>query len=90
MDIVAASGAAASRKGGYLEIQKGIRHRDVASLIWFVLALVPMVMSQIVRLHQHDSGTWIFSDYLGRLGGLAVLSPFLRRGRLHSGVIDFA
>jgi len=41
---------------------------------WFVLALVPMVASQIVRLHQHDAESWIFWDYAGRLGGLAVLA----------------
>ncbi len=33
-----------------------------------------MIASQIVRLHQHDAGSWIFWDYAGRLGGLAVLA----------------
>jgi uncharacterized protein len=42
--------------------------------VWFVLALIPMVMSQIVRLHQHDPETWIFFDYLGRLGALVILA----------------
>jgi len=32
-----------------------------------------MIASQIVRLHQLDAGSWIFWDYAGRLGGLAVL-----------------
>jgi uncharacterized protein len=41
---------------------------------WFLAALVPMVASQIVRLHQHDAGAWIFWDYAGRLCGLAVLT----------------
>ena len=36
-------------------------------------ALIPMVVSQIVRLHQSDPATWIFWDYAGRLGALAVL-----------------
>jgi membrane protease YdiL (CAAX protease family) len=33
-----------------------------------------MMASQILRLHQHDAGNWIFLDYAGRLGGLAVLA----------------
>ena len=48
--------------------------RAIPGLIWFVAALVPMVASQIVRLHQHDQGTWIFWDYAGRLGGLSILA----------------
>lgn len=46
--------------------------RAIASL-WFVAALVPLVMSQIVRLEQSDPATWISWDYAGRLGALAVL-----------------
>jgi uncharacterized protein len=42
--------------------------------VWFVAALIPMAASQIVRLQQHDPGLWIFWDYAGRLGGLAVLA----------------
>jgi uncharacterized protein len=42
--------------------------------IWFVAALVPMVASQVLRLHQHDPGGWLFWDYAGRLAGLAVLA----------------
>ena len=48
--------------------------RTIPGSIWFVAALVPMVASQIVRLHQHDPGTWIFWDYAGRLGGLSILA----------------
>jgi uncharacterized protein len=48
--------------------------RAIPGLIWFAAALVPMVTSQIVRLHQHDPGTWIFWDYAGRLGGLSILA----------------
>jgi hypothetical protein len=34
-----------------------------------------MVASQILRLHhQHDAGAWIFWDYAGRLGELAILA----------------
>jgi membrane protease YdiL (CAAX protease family) len=42
--------------------------------VWFAVALVPMVLSQIARLHQVDPGAWIFWDYAGRFGGLAVLA----------------
>jgi uncharacterized protein len=42
--------------------------------IWFVAAFIPMIASQIVRLHQHDAGSWIFWDYAGRLGGLGMLA----------------
>jgi uncharacterized protein len=48
--------------------------RAIPAPAWFVAALIPMVASQIVRLHQHDPGTWIFWDYVGRLGGLALLA----------------
>ena len=41
---------------------------------WFVAALIPMIASQIVRLHEHDAASWILWDYAGRLGGLAVLA----------------
>jgi CAAX protease family protein len=48
--------------------------RVIPGPIWFAAALVPMVASQIVRLHQHDPETWIFWDYAGRLGGLSILA----------------
>jgi len=48
-------------------------HRAVAAPLWFFAALVPMVASQIVRLRQSDPAAWIFWDYAGRLGALAVL-----------------
>jgi uncharacterized protein len=41
--------------------------------LWFVAALIPMVLSQIVRLHQSDPTAWIFWDYVGRVGALAAL-----------------
>jgi membrane protease YdiL (CAAX protease family) len=47
--------------------------RAIPAPIWFVSALVPMVVSQILRLQQSDPATWITWDYAGRLGGLAVL-----------------
>jgi len=48
--------------------------RAIPGPVWFAAALVPMVASQIARLHQHDPGTWIFWDYVGRLGGLSILA----------------
>ena len=47
--------------------------RAIPAPLWFVAALVPLVMSQIVRLEQSDPATWISWDYAGRLGALAVL-----------------
>ena len=47
--------------------------RAIPAPLWFVAALVPMVLSQIVRLKQSDPATWIFWDYAGRLEALAVL-----------------
>jgi membrane protease YdiL (CAAX protease family) len=41
---------------------------------WFLLALVPAVASQIVRMGQTDPVAWIACDYAGRLGTLAVLA----------------
>ena len=32
------------------------------------------VASQMVRLHQHDPGSWSSSDYAGRLGGVSILA----------------
>ena len=47
--------------------------RGAPAPLWFVAALAPMVVSQIIRLHQSDSATWILCDYTGRIGALAVL-----------------
>ena len=48
--------------------------RAIPAPLWFVAALVPMVVSQIVRLEQSNPATWIFWDYAGRVGALAVLA----------------
>jgi uncharacterized protein len=40
---------------------------------WFLAALVPLVASQFVRLQQTDPLAWVISDYVGRLGALALL-----------------
>jgi hypothetical protein len=42
--------------------------------IWFLLALVPAVASQVVRMGQTDPVAWVACDYAGRLGTLAVLA----------------
>lgn len=42
--------------------------------VWFVAALLPMIASQILRLHQPDAASWIFWDYAGRLCALGVLA----------------
>jgi uncharacterized protein len=41
---------------------------------WFVLVLLTMAASQVLRLEQHDAAGWLFFDYAGRLGGLAMLA----------------
>ena len=48
--------------------------RTTPAPIWFASALVPMIASQIVRLHQHDAAAWILWDYFGRIGGIAILA----------------
>jgi membrane protease YdiL (CAAX protease family) len=56
-----------------LRLDKPDHQSQLSSLLWFGSALVPMVVSQIIRLHQSDPSTWIFWDYAGRVGALAVL-----------------
>jgi hypothetical protein len=48
--------------------------KAVPAPAWFVAALIPMLGSQILRLHQHDPASWILCDYAGRIGGLAILT----------------
>jgi membrane protease YdiL (CAAX protease family) len=47
--------------------------RPPAAPVWFAIALVPMVASQLLRLQQTDPYIWVLFDYAGRLGALAVL-----------------
>jgi uncharacterized protein len=49
--------------------------------LWYITAIILIVTSQVIRLQQTDPAAWIFWDYAGRLGGLAVLaiSPGLRK-----------
>jgi uncharacterized protein len=44
--------------------------------IWFALALVPAIVSQIMRIQQTDPAAWLACDYAGRLGSLVVLAVF--------------
>ncbi len=47
--------------------------RDIHALLWFGAALIPMVASQTLRLQQSYPAIWIFWDYAGRIGTLAML-----------------
>jgi membrane protease YdiL (CAAX protease family) len=53
----------------------------MAAGYWFAAALIPAIVSQIIRLLQKDPGWWLFFDYAGRVGALAVLAaiPAARR-----------
>ena len=42
--------------------------------LWFIAAFVPMVASQVIRLHQTLPLDWLLCDYAGRLGALLVLA----------------
>ena len=55
--------------------------RSATASLWFPVAILPMVASQIVRLQQSDPAAWIFWDYAGRLSALAVLAsiPLARK-----------
>jgi membrane protease YdiL (CAAX protease family) len=44
------------------------------SIWWFALASVPLVGSQLMRLHQHNAAGWLVWDYAGRIAALAVLA----------------
>jgi hypothetical protein len=59
--------------------------RNFPAPLWFLAALVPMVVSQIIRLKQSDPATWIAWDYAGRVGALAVLGaiPSVRTVAFH-------
>jgi uncharacterized protein len=41
---------------------------------WFVAVFIPMIASQVLRLHYRDAADWLLWDYAGRLCGLAVLA----------------
>jgi membrane protease YdiL (CAAX protease family) len=56
-----------------LDISAGPQPRRATALWWFAAALVPLIASQLMRLHQHDAASWIAWDYAGRIAALAVL-----------------
>ncbi|MCD9111105.1 hypothetical protein [Bradyrhizobium japonicum] len=41
---------------------------------WFVLALMALVASQVMRLHQHQALSWLLWDYAGRIAALTILA----------------
>ena len=49
-------------------------YRGPMSPAWFLAALLPTFVSQMLRLQYHDAAGWIFWDYAGRLCALAVLA----------------
>lgn len=51
-----------------------MRIPSTTPLLWFAAALIPMMVSQLVRLHQTEPMAWFFWDYIGRVGALAVLA----------------
>jgi uncharacterized protein len=58
-------------------VSKGCgNNRSIARpLIWsFVLALIALVASQVMRLHQHQAASWLLWDYAGRIAALTVLA----------------
>ena len=67
-------------------------HRDFHVLAWFGAALIPMVASQTVRLQQSDPAIWIFWDYVGRIGTLAILAaiPSIRTAAFRREKIQIA
>jgi membrane protease YdiL (CAAX protease family) len=46
----------------------------VPGIWWFALALVPLVASQLMRLHQDTAAGWLAWDYAGRIAALAILA----------------
>ncbi|UWU80014.1 CPBP family intramembrane metalloprotease [Bradyrhizobium huanghuaihaiense] len=46
----------------------------VPGIRWFALALVPLVASQLMRLHQNTAAGWLVWDYAGRIAALAILA----------------
>src|SRR5690348_16339032 len=46
----------------------------IVPMAWFATALIPMIASQVVRLHQSQAANWIFWDYAGRVGAMAILA----------------
>ena len=48
-------------------------------LIWsFVLAVMALIASQVMRLHQHQAASWLLWDYAGRIAALSILAALPR------------
>jgi CAAX protease family protein len=69
----------------------------VVPAVWIAAALVPMIASQIIRLHQREVASWIAFDYAGRLVALAVLAVIpaaravaFRRDKRQVSVVEIA
>ncbi|MDA9436750.1 CPBP family intramembrane glutamic endopeptidase [Bradyrhizobium sp. CCBAU 51627] len=50
------------------------RSNAFRAIWWFGVALVPLVASQVLRLHQHQAASWLALDYAGRIVALATLA----------------
>jgi uncharacterized protein len=64
---------------------------------WFGGAMVPLVASQIMRLHQHQASSWLALDYAGRIVALAILAAIpsaravaFRRDKLEISLVEIA
>jgi len=55
-------------------IRNHVRRQSASVPLWFVAAIAPMLVSEIVRLSQTDPFTWIAYDYAGRIIALTVLA----------------
>lgn len=62
------------RSSGNFEERANSRSGTQPLMRWFVMALVALVASQVMRLHQHQAPSWLLWDYAGRITALAVLA----------------
>lgn len=76
MAIVAPALQPPGGSSGYLA-----RGEPALAAVWFAIALVPMIVSEIMRLSQRDAAAWLAWDYAGRIAALAVLAavPAVRK-----------
>ncbi|CCD90512.1 membrane hypothetical protein [Bradyrhizobium sp. ORS 375] len=42
------------------------------AVAWLAVVFIPLIASQLLRLHQHEPFGWIAWDYAGRLGALMI------------------
>jgi CAAX protease family protein len=63
-------------------------HSSALPLVWwFAVALAPLGVSQVIRLHQDQAASWLLWDYAGRIAALAVLAvvPSARAAAFQTG-----